>query len=373
MKDLRIQSVLGSKDVRDFKRYNVVIMSYAIASKTSNASFLATRDWTALVCDEAHYLKNRYAKRTKIVLGLLWDRTKYRICLSGTPFVQSLVDGFPVFNKMAPDLFPQFEAFGERYTHKRVTPWGIQYSGSKNADELSQKIRSRFFIRYTKEQVLPDLPEKTFSEILLPEEYSVKSPKELEPQIKHEIELAVQAINEGRAAVVPKIPHLAEQRRLQGELKVPAVAEFVESILDGAEPVVLFAYHRSVIASLAETLKDYKPVLIHGEVSHVDRAKAVESFQSGKTNLFIGQLTAAGVGITLTRASICVLAEIDYSPQAISQAIARVHRIGTMKPVTIYYFLAKGGVDNNLVRVAMNKARDFQTVLKDEIAVKECG
>jgi len=98
------------------------------------------------------------------------------------------------------------------------------------------------------------------------------------------------------------------------------------------------------------------------------RTKAVDDFQSGKTNLFIGQITAAGVGLTLTRASICVLAELTYSPAEIDQAVSRLHRITQVNPVTAYYFQVDRSIDDDIVKVIIEKASAFKQVL-DEKAV----
>jgi len=339
-----------------------VIISYDLAAR--HAAKLASKTWEFLILDEAHYLKNRKAKRTKEIMTHVWPKARYRMALSGTPFTQSIIDGYTLFSALAPDKFTNFYAFADRYAFRRETPWGIKYVGIKNAEELSQIIRKRFYIRMKKEEVLKELPPKTFSRITLPAAYSLKPPADEEAAVKRELEALKLKLNRDETlAVLPA--SIAAQRRLQGEKKLPAVVEFITDLLEQDIPVVAFAYHRNFIHELSRHLSAFKPVVITGDTSGRERAACVESFQSGGTNLFIGQFTAAGVGITLTRSSTVVCAELDWSPAVIAQAVDRTHRIGQECPVTIYYFVVKDSLEEGIVETVMGKARTFAQVVEN--------
>ncbi len=166
----------------------------------------------------------------------------------------------------------------------------------------------------------------------------------------------------GRIPQPPKA--IATKRREQALKKVDPIVEFVENLLSQNEPVVLFAYHREIIRLLAEKLKKYNPVLITGDTAANDRAKVVEEFQGAKTDLFIGQIAAAGVGITLTRSRVCVLAELDWSPAVIAQAVDRLHRISQRNAVDVYFFTVEGSVEVDIQSTLMNKSKTFKTILE---------
>lgn len=341
------------------------ICSYDLAHRDKLLDYLSVQTWDCLVLDEAHYVKQKHAKRTRAALGNIWAKAKHRILLSGTPFTTCVTDGFTAFTKCAPTLFPSFDKFTEEYCYKRWVPWGrkhTEYYGLKNHQKLSELIRNSFYLRYKKEDVLTELPPKTFQRIPLANKYAVvcKSKNE-NTQLQFEADKIAEAIRTGKVTPVPK--SLAEHRRLQGEAKVPPIADFVTDLLEQQIPVVLYGWHKNVIAALSKELIRFNPVVVTGETPAAARHAAVEAFQSGKTDLFIGNMVAAGVGITLTRSSTIVMAELDWSPAVVSQSIDRLHRIGQKDSVTVYYFEVVNSLDSIIVSVVMNRVRQFSLVL----------
>ena len=83
----------------------------------------------------------------------------------------------------------------------------------------------------------------------------------------------------------------------------------------------------------------------------------------GQTDLFIGNIVAAGTSITLTRANTVVFGELAWNPSDIAQASNRCHRIGTTKPVNCYYFTVEDSVDERIINTLVDKAKTFNKVL----------
>ena len=344
----------------------IVICSYDLAATEIGVETLSKIPFECLVADEGHYLKTRNTKRSKAVFKTLLPNIPKVIALSGTPITTCITDLYTWANALAPKDFPNYYVFANRYAEQTRTPFGIKYHGLRNEDELRTKIRSKWFLRYTKDEVLPELPDKQFIEVPLPASLAVKSLPQvnrtaveqamidmllhIENPEKHSMPLAVQS-------VVKSI------RQAQGLAKVDAVGAYVENMLDQDIPVVLFAHHRSVISLYEKHLSAYNPVIITGDHSSKERMEAVEGFQAGKTNLFIGQFVAAGTGITLTRSSTVVLAELDYSPAIIAQAVDRTHRIGQKNSVSVHYFVVDGSIENRIVSVLVEKTKVFQKAL----------
>lgn len=355
------------------------ICSYDLSHRERVLSKLEESQYDLAIFDEAHYLKNRRAKRTRAAYANLWNRSCYHILLSGTPFTSHIVDGYTSFHKCAPTIFPNFADFVGRFCYERRVPWGrgVEYFGLKNADELSNIIRSNFYLRYKKEEVLPELPDKQFQKILLPTSYAVTcQSNDEEVQLRFEAEKIARAIQTGVTPVVPK--SLAEHRRLQGEAKIAPVAEFAANLLEQNIPIVLYAWHKNVIHGLAEALKEFNPAVITGETPAGARHEAIKRFQGGggtsllgfmrgDTNLFLANMLAAGTGITLTRSSTVILAELDWTPAVVNQAIARVHRIGQKNSVLIYYFVVSSSLDEAITNTVISKTKLFEKVLDNAL------
>ncbi len=338
------------------------IASYNQAtSDTKNIVKLSHID--CLILDEAHYVKSSKAARTKAVLGSIWPKAKYKICLSGTPFTRSVIDCWTLFSRLAPEEFPDWWNFANYYTKVSHTPWGIKYEGIKNAEDLKRKIRSTFFIRYKKDEVLQDLPEKQWIKIPLPEEYKVEMTNEEKRQSQHYVELL-------KESYIKKIPireappvAVATILRRQGLKKVKAIVDFSKNLLDQELPVVIFAYHKDVIAELRSELYKYDPVTIDGSTTRRGREESVNRFQNKETLLFIGNIVAAGIGITLSRGNNILFAELSWNPSEVDQAAARCHRIGTKGSVNCYYFPVSGSIDERVIDNIMDKVRTFNKVI----------
>jgi SWI/SNF-related matrix-associated actin-dependent regulator 1 of chromatin subfamily A len=119
--------------------------------------------------------------------------------------------------------------------------------------------------------------------------------------------------------------------------KLPAVIEYLKG---STGKTLVFAYHHDVIARLMEVLADRGVAGFTGSTSLRDRDRAVEKFQNDSNcQFFIGNIEAAGQGITLTAARHVVFAEPDWRGTYLEQAEDRAHRIGQEHPVLVTYLL----------------------------------
>ena len=348
----------------DQKQPSYIICSYDLARTSKVCKVLSNFMYDAIVFDEAHYCKNTAAMRTKTAFGKLWHCARYHILLSGTPFTQSVVDGYSPFHKILPSAFPDFQSFVNRYAFSRITPYGTQYFGLNNQEELRGIIRKNFYLRYTKKEVLPELPDKIYQKIILPCRYAVvPETKNKAKEIEVDLELLRRSLDNNEYMPIPTT--LAEHRRIQGEKKLPPIYEFLKSQADSNIPTVVFAHHREVIRQLKNLLSDYQPSVVTGGTPMSERQTAIDKFQSGENNLFIGQFIAAGTGITLTRAQAVVLAELDWSPSVLTQAIDRVHRIGQKNSILVYYFTVEHSLDERIGNILMSKIKTFKSITEN--------
>ncbi|GAF92438.1 unnamed protein product, partial [marine sediment metagenome] len=167
-----------------------------------------------------------------------------------------------------------------------------------------------------------------------------------------------------------------------GLAKVPAVCEHLETALEGGS-VILFAWHRDVVDAICVHFGD-RAVRLTGDTPMDERQKAVDRFQAGEVDLFVGNIKAAGVGITLTASSHVVFAELDWVPGNLTQAEDRPHRIGQKESVLVQHLVFEDSVDAYMVQkliakqAVIHEAMDEKPVepeapadCKAEIPVKE--
>jgi SWI/SNF-related matrix-associated actin-dependent regulator 1 of chromatin subfamily A len=137
--------------------------------------------------------------------------------------------------------------------------------------------------------------------------------------------------------------------------KVPLVVEHLVAALEESPKIVVFAHHRDVIAALAAEFPG-RVVTLTGNDSPEARQAAVDRFQTDpECSLFIGSITAAGLGLTLTAAAHVVFAELDWVPANMTQAEDRTHRIGQRESVLVQHIVLESSLDASMVRTLLKK------------------
>jgi len=221
-------------------------------------------------------------------------------------------------------------------------------------------------IRRLKSEVLKDLPEKIHTVVPLeldnPEEYR-RAEEEFLDWLA-ETQGVEKALRAQRAQALVRLNTLTQ---LAARGKLGQVVEWVKEALEEIPKVVLFCVHREVLRELVHSLRPYGPVWVDGSVGARDRALAVERFQEDPhTRVFVGNIQAAGVGITLTASSHVVLVELPWTPGELIQAVDRVHRIGQRgKGVNVWYLVAHGTVEEHILRLLREKESVVAEVLGD--------
>jgi SNF2 family DNA or RNA helicase len=352
---------LTSEDIKASSSAQYVVLSYALSIKKEVLSHLEKQKFDVLISDECHFLKSYKAKRTLAFFKHILPLSKYKLYLSGTPFTKNIVDCYTVFHSILPQAFSTFFDFATRYSHMRVTHFGRDFVGLKNADELKSIIRKHFYLRYRKVDVLKELPPLQYQRVSLPSNYSVKEYGDAAGKALWEaIQKTKQSILDGKRPFMPE--NLANHRRMQGEAKIPAVIEFAKELLEQEIPVVIFAHHKAVVHGIVEGLKEYSPYMITGDTSATDRAKYIEDFQAGNSNVIVCNIIAGGIGCTLSRSNTVIMAEMSYSPSDNTQAISRCHRISTQGQVIVYWMIVDQSIDEDVEQIVIRKTQEFEEV-----------
>jgi len=214
-------------------------------------------------------------------------------------------------------------------------------------------------IRRTKEQVLSELPSKRRTKILLP------------MSNRKEYDLAFAEFKAWRAAeekpyerdVLEWLETLKKHCTIG---KLTAAKEWVKDFLETENKLVLFGTRRMTIDFFMNEFKECA-LKIDGSTSQNEREQAVYRFQNdGKIKLFVGNIKAAGMGITLTAASNVAFMELDWTPALHEQAEDRCNRIGQKTAVNSYYLLAEHTLDENILGMLENKKNIIEEVMADD-------
>lgn len=343
----------------------------AISGQAAWARFLGRP--ALLIVDEAHRYKNDAAKRTRALFKLSQNFPR-QVYLTGTPMPNGPIELYPILSHCAPELIDYMTKieYGMRYCSGHLKEAecpkcrgragracnyckgkggfenGFDFSGASNLAELKRKI-SPFMLRLRKEDVRDDLPAKTEEIVVL---------GELPPRLM-KLDAALVAKHSLQDLMAGKVPtdNTAVYRRELGLFKLKTALDFLRGLLEeGQEAILVFAYHREVVARLAKGLEKYRPFVVVGYTPGEDRHDYVRRFQKGESRLFIGNYKACGEGLTLTRATRVVFVEQSWVYEENRQAYDRTaQRIGQMNDVHIQYLLYENSLDMQVMRANLRK------------------
>jgi SNF2 family DNA or RNA helicase len=154
---------------------------------------------------------------------------------------------------------------------------------------------------------------------------------------------------------------LAKARLDIARAKLPYVLRFAEDILEEENKLVIFAYHREIVDAIAEHFA-LSAVKLYGGMTDKQKNDAVVAFQQGTAEVFVGQITAAGTGLTLTAAHTVLFAELDWVPGNIIQCEDRCHRFGQTEPVRVFHITCRESVDARMVKALVDKQKTIESV-----------
>lgn len=311
-----------------------------------------------LVLDEAHRTQDRRTLRTRACRRLARQARRV-IALTGTPIRARPVQFFPMLNMVSPSLFPSFIQYAFRYCNPKpgFRGRGWDFRGSSNLAELHQVV-SRIMLRRRKRDVLPQLPPKTRSVV----------PIEIDLGRYH---AAVEAFlswyrkHRGARGRGEALLRLGELIRVAGRHKVPPLIDWIDAWLDQnpSRKLVVFTRHRRVLRQLRGAFPGC--VWIEGATPHRERKVRLHRFETNRRcRLLIGNMIAAGEGITILASSTVVFAELGWTPAEHEQAEDRVLRIGQKaRHINAYYFVAQDTIEEDLYEALERKRAIVDTVI----------
>lgn len=309
-----------------------------------------------LVLDESQMIKTPSARRTKSCAKLAMATDNF-LALSGTPMSNSPMDIYTTLNMILKGKMISRWQFMNRYTRYYQSRFGLKITGTKNEQELNGYLNSRCMIRYRADDVLPDLPPYIRQTLL------IEMTREQRAEYNKLREAFIHWLREkypdrkikpsDTAEIVTKFGYM---KRQVAEWKIPTVNDNINYFLENNDgKLLVFGLHRKVLDGIYGAFSKYnKPgspfiVRIDGQTPPDERMKAVDAIQEGSARVFLGQMIAAGVGLTLTASHHSLFSELDFLPMNHLQAEARNRRIGTNASFVHYNYLVMKDTIEELV------------------------
>lgn len=388
---------------------DIVIINYDILYRHKRG--ILSRIWDVLVYDEAHYIKNPQAQRTRLIIGGRLSRSenvggkkirrydiyqpiraKVRIAVTGTPIVNRPIEIWPTLNYLEPNQWGTRFQFARRYCAAHRGYHGWDFSGHSNLDELQRRLSSRLMIRRLKAEVLTELPPKTRQVIELDQSTGDKRAlwkgitKKENAMLGNAFEFyrryqpgdeldeddfrtLMRTLNGSQAG----FEEMSTVRKETGIAKIPAIIEHLETAVESSGKVVCFCWHTEVVDAIYDHFKDCA-VKIVGDTPTAIRS-GTGSIEEQFTNdtrikLLIGNIQAAGVGLNLQKSAHVVFAELDWVPGNMTQAEDRCHRYGQTRGLLVQYLVLAGSLDATIGKTFVKKQDTIDKAQTDPAALK---
>jgi SNF2 family DNA or RNA helicase len=383
------------KLVQSLKEFDVLVTSYTLLQQ--EAKLLAGMDWQIIVLDEAQAIKNMETKRSRAAMSL---NGKFKLLTTGTPIENHLGELWNLFNFIIPGLLGTMESFNQRF----AVP--IERFDNHVARRKLKKLIRPFILRRGKAQVLEELPPRT--EITLQVEMSQDEFAFYEAMRRQALEnLAVDSSAYKTIGKGPQAPLAATRKNVKGytvkilaeimrlrraccnpklvmpdcdieSSKLLLFEKVVDELLENRHKALVFSQfvgHLQIIRALLDNKKiTYR--YLDGATPVKQREREVEAFQKGNGDLFLISLKAGGLGLNLTAADYVIHMDPWWNPAVEDQASDRAHRIGQVRPVTIYRLITKHTIEEKIVKLHREK-RDLansllaETDISSRISVEE--
>ena len=344
---------------------DVLVVSYGLLHQ--EAELLASVQWHTIVLDEAQAIKNFAAKRSQAAMNL---NGNMRLITTGTPIENHLGELWTLFNFINPGLLGSQERFNTRF----AIP--VERNNQREARKRLKKLVQPFILRRTKAQVLEELPPRT--EVVLqvemgPEEaafYEALRRQAIErleldesPAGQKHLKILAEIMRLRRACCHPRL--VVPTTELSGA-KLELFGEVVAELLENRHKALVFSQfvgHLQILRDYLDARKlDYR--YLDGSTPPRERKREVDAFQAGLGDLFLISLKAGGLGINLTAADYVIHMDPWWNPAVEDQASDRAHRIGQLRPVTVYRLVTRNTIEEKIVKLHQEK-RDLASSLLD--------
>jgi len=292
-----------------------------------------------LVVDEAHYIKNPAAARTRNVkeIGTHADRMLF---MTGTALENNVDEMISLIDILQPDV--------------AASVGNMKFMS--NAPQFRERVAPVYY-RRKREQVLTELPE-----LIELREWCDMTPQEEEVYVK--------TLYSGNLMAVRRVSWNVED--LKYSSKANRLKEIVADARDDDRKVIVFSFFLDTLKAVCEVLQDACVETINGSVSPAHRQEIIDGFDRAPAGTVLpAQIQSGGTGLNIQSASVVVICEPQYKPSTENQAISRAYRMGQSRNVLVYRLLSDETVDERILEILERKQKEFEAFADESVAGAE--
>lgn len=363
--DKKVLIVEGRKWGSTFDYYIInydIIKNYHTTDKSEDSDdykLLVNEKFDLAIVDEAHYISNATANRTRLLNDVLEQIPRVWL-LTGTPMTSRPINYFNLLKIVESPLTLNWQSYVRRYCKGYQFNVGARKvwntSGASNLDELRERTKN-LVLRRMKTDIL-DLPEKIVTPVFV--ELTSKMYDE-------ELEDFTRITNDKKEdeTITVTLNRLMKIRQLIAYEKIPYTCELIDRCLEQGKKVIVLTNFTMSLDMLHEKYKK-NSVTLDGRMSKDKRQENVDRFQTDdKVKVFIGNIKAAGVGITLTAAEVVIMNDLSFVPADHAQGEDRAYRYGQKNSVLVYYPVFENTVEKIIYNILQKKKNVIDQVMGD--------
>ena len=356
---------------------DVILTTYPLLVR--DEALLANCEMYLLVLDEAQAIKNARSQTHGAIKAI---NAEHRLCLTGTPVENHLGELWAIFDFLNPGLL------GDEVGFLRGFRRPIEQRADEERLAALRELVAPFILRRVKRDVAKELPHKT--EIFHRVELRGKQ-RELYEHIRVAAHADVRKVirTKGLAGSTipildallklrqvccdPRLVTMDAAREVETSAKYDACFELLEQQLAQGHRILLFSQFTSMLALIANGLKERRLDYLALTGKTKDRQSVVDAFEGGEADVFLISLKAGGTGLNLTSADTVIHYDPWWNPAAQAQATDRAHRIGQARPVFVYNLFVAGSVEERVMRLQQRKRWLSTTLLGDQADASPLG
>lgn len=347
--------------------YEVLITSYDLLRR--DLDFYKNLTFRYQIIDEAQFIKNASTQSARAVKEVKAER---KFALTGTPIENRLSELWSIFDYLMPDFLYSYAKFRSELE----TP--IVKGRSELALVRLQRMIGPFILRRLKQDVLKELPDKLENTVISKMEEEQKkiymaNALRLKQMLERESE---EDYAKGKLRVLAEItrlrqiccdPGLCYEDYTGGSAKLDTCMELIGNGIEGGHKILLFSQFTSMLELIEKRLKEegisyYK---ITGSTPKEQRMSQVNAFNKDSVPLFLISLKAGGTGLNLTAADMVIHYDPWWNAAAQNQATDRAHRIGQKSVVSVFKLIAKGTIEENILKLQESKTNLADQVIRE--------
>ncbi|MGV8849076.1 MAG: SNF2-related protein [Propionibacteriaceae bacterium] len=345
-------------------RADIVVTSYTLLRLDEEE--YGAHPWSAVIFDEAQFVKNRSAATYKAARRL---RARVKFAVTGTPMENNLMDLWSMLSIATPGLFPSPDAFTEGYRKP------IENDG---ANEVLARLRRRVrpvLMRRTKEEVATELPPKQEQVLSIPLSAGHRRLYDRHlAAVRKQVLGLVGDMDRNRVAILQSLtrlrqlslsPALVEPGQPPVSAKIDALVEMLGDMTAEGHRALIFSQFTSFLALVKARLDAEKITYVYLDGRTRNREQRIDSFKKGTDPVFLISLKAGGFGLNLTEADYVFVLDPWWNPAAENQAVDRAHRIGQENTVMVYRLVSEDTIEEKVVALQGRKRQLFDSVIGD--------